>query len=95
MVLQQNSNVTFRGTAVPGSRITVKAGWIAKKSTVTTDAQGRWFSTVQTPAFGGPYSVTFTGDGVKEKSSVTLKDILVGEVWLCSGQSNMEMPVRG
>lgn len=95
MVLQQNSNVTFRGTAVPGSRITVKAGWTAKKSTVTTDAQGRWFSTVQTPAFGGPYSVTFSGDGVKEKSSVTLKDILVGEVWLCSGQSNMEMPVRG
>ena len=94
MVLQQNSNVTFRGVAVPSSRINVKTGW-GKSATATANSDGEWNVTVSTPSYGGPYTVTFKGDGIKEKTSCTISDVLIGEVWFCSGQSNMEMPVRG
>ncbi|MGG6548862.1 UNVERIFIED_CONTAM: sialate O-acetylesterase, partial [Prevotella sp. 15_C9] len=56
----------------------------------TADKNGAWKLTVATPEAGGPYTVTFD-DGTKK----TLNNILIGELWLCSGQSNMEMPMKG
>ena len=95
MVLQQNSQVTLHGNAAPNSKISIKPEWAAKAQTAVADENGCWSAQVATPSFGGPYSINFKGDGIKEKSGLKLSDVLIGEVWLCSGQSNMEMPVRG
>lgn len=85
MVLQQRSCATLWGEAEPGERIRITAGWLRKPLTVTADAGGRWRTQVPTTAAGGPYALTFRG-----KNAVVLKDVLLGEVWVCSGQSNME-----
>ncbi|MGV8829783.1 MAG: sialate O-acetylesterase [Breznakibacter sp.] len=90
MVLQQKSIVTFRGKAKPNSSVTLIAGWDNKKIVVTSDAEGTWSSNVVTPIYGGPFEILFD-DGETTK----LKGVLVGEVWFLSGQSNMEMPVKG
>ena len=90
MVLQQKSTVTFKGKANPNSNVTVIAGWDNKKIVANSDADGTWNATVATPSYGGPYDISFS-DGEKTK----LKDVLIGEVWFLSGQSNMEMPVMG
>ena len=90
MVLQQQSEVIFTGTAKANCKLTVVASWNQKKQSTVTDANGHWRIGVATPVAGGPYSIKFS-DG----DELTLKNILIGEVWFCSGQSNMEMPVRG
>lgn len=92
MVLQQQAQVEMRGTARPGSRVTVTPSWNKKsRVTATADASGAWNATLATPAAGGPYSITVADpDG-----SVELSDVLIGDVWVCGGQSNMEMPLRG
>ena len=64
--------------------------WSKDKTVVNADADGKWIAKVQTPVAGGPYEITFN-DGEK----LTLKNVLIGEVWICSGQSNMEMPMKG
>lgn len=90
MVLQQQSEVTFHGKASANSKITIEASWNHRKLTTRSDQHGNWNIQLPTPAAGGPYTITFS-DG----EALTLKNILLGEVWFCSGQSNMEMPVRG
>lgn len=90
MVLQQQSEVTFSGTATSGKRVQATASWNNKKIQTNVDAKGEWKLSLQTPVAGGPYSITFS-DG----EDPTLQNILIGEVWFCSGQSNMEMPVKG
>jgi sialate O-acetylesterase len=90
MVLQQQSDVQLWGWATAGSNVTIQISWNNKKYTVTTDAKGKWKTKVSTPSAGGPYTMVF-----REKNVVELKNILVGEVWVCSGQSNMEMPMKG
>ena len=91
MVLQQKTQAALFGKAEPGKTVTVKTSWDKKKVSTTADAEtGRWLVRVQTPSAGGPYEITIS-DGEK----VTLKDVLIGEVWFASGQSNMEMPVKG
>ena len=90
MVLQQESTVTFRGTAKPNAKVTINTGWNNKKVDTKSDNQGNWAADITTPSFGGPFDIVIT-DG----TSKTLNDVYVGEVWLCSGQSNMEMPMRG
>lgn len=91
MVLQQNTEVALWGKATPGRTVTVKAGWTDSKVRTTSDPQtGRWSVRIATPSAGGPYDISFS-DG----KTVTLKNVLIGEVWFCSGQSNMEMPVKG
>lgn len=90
MVLQQNTDAALWGTATPGAKVTVTPSWSGKKTVVTAGADGKWFVRVATPSASGPYEITFN-DGEK----LTLKNILVGEVWICSGQSNMEMQVKG
>ncbi|MCS2582948.1 sialate O-acetylesterase [Bacteroides sp. BFG-551] len=90
MVLQQQSEVTFSGTATSGKRVQAIASWDNKKVQTNVDTKGEWKLTLQTPRAGGPYSITFS-DGEELK----LQNILIGEVRFCSGQSNMEMPVKG
>jgi sialic acid-specific 9-O-acetylesterase len=90
MVLQQQSKVTFFGTAEKNKSVTVKTGWSGKTFRTQADANGKWSIEVKTPQAGGPYNICFS-DG----KELELKNVLLGEVWLCSGQSNMEMPVAG
>lgn len=90
MVLQQKSTLRIHGKATPKSDVTLQTGWSRAAVTVKSDARGHWYMEVATPKAGGPYELTFS-DG----EDVTLKNVLVGEVWLGSGQSNMEMPLAG
>ncbi|MEM7105535.1 MAG: sialate O-acetylesterase [Bacteroidota bacterium] len=90
MVLQQNSEVPFWGTASPGASVRVRASWDQDLTTVSNEI-GKWKIDVKTPPAGGPYHVAVSsGDSVFH-----INNVLIGEVWLCSGQSNMEMPLRG
>lgn len=91
MVLQRNDSVALWGGAKPDSKVTVTTGWDDNHYTVKADAAGKWSLKVATGEAGGPYTLTIS-DGAP---AVTLDNILLGEVWICSGQSNMEMPVKG
>ena len=92
MVLQQNSTVNIWGYAKPKAKVSVACDWIASKPvSVKADAEGVWIVPVAVPAASfDPHTVTIKCG----KEVVTLSNILFGEVWLCSGQSNMEWPVR-
>lgn len=90
MVLQQKSDAALWGSARPGTTVVISPSWSVSKIKVKTDAEGKWFTRVVTPASGGPYELTFD-DG----ELLTLTNVMIGEVWICSGQSNMEMPLRG
>ena len=89
MVLQQKENVAVWGTAT-GKKVTISTTWSKPKTVVTPGADGKWFARIPTPEAGGPYEVTFS-DGEK----TILHNVLIGEVWYCGGQSNMQMPMRG
>ena len=91
MIIQQNSEANLWGWDKPGTEVNVSTSWSAQKYTTKTDKSGKWAVKVQTPkASYTPLSITFD-DG----EQVTLNNILAGEVWVCAGQSNMEMPVKG
>ncbi len=90
MVLQQKTDITFYGDATKNKQLTVKTGWNGKEYYTEADGQGKWSLKIPTPAAGGPYEITFS-DGKK----LQLKNVMIGEVWFYSGQSNMEMPVAG
>lgn len=90
MVMQQQTNANLWGTATPKKEVRVTTGWDNKLYLATSDTQGHWKLSVKTPEAGGPYTITFD-DGVK----TTLSNILMGELWVCAGQSNMEMPMKG
>lgn len=92
MVLQRNSEVSLWGKAAPQSRVTIRTSWNDCKKSITADLNGDWKTTVHTDEAGGPYFITIS-DG--RNSKVSLKDVMLGEVWICGGQSNMEMPVKG
>jgi sialate O-acetylesterase len=89
MVLQQQSHATIWGVDKPNTKISVKGSW-GKEARTTADANGQWRLKLQTPAAGGPYTLVANGS-----TRVIVKNILVGEVWLCSGQSNMGMTLQG
>jgi len=84
MVLQQKCNVPIWGWAEAGEKIAVSTSW--KKSAKTTAGKdGKWKLKLKTPKAGGPYDITITGN-----NTVELENVLIGEVWVCSGQSNMQ-----
>ena len=92
MVMQQNAEAKIWGTASANAQITVTPSWNGKAYKAKADSQGNWEVMVQTPKGSyKAYAIAVKGDG----SSLQIKDVLVGEVWLASGQSNMEMPMRG
>lgn len=90
MVLQQKKSVPIWGRGTPGTSIVVRASW-KKEASARVGPDSLWKLTIRTPRAGGPYELEILHDG----TALTLKDILIGEVWLCSGQSNMEMPLEG
>lgn len=90
MVLQQQTNVAIWGWAKPSSKVRIITSWNKENYTVTSDQVGKWKVKVSTPSAGGPYNIELN-DGEK----LILTDVLIGEVWFCGGQSNMEMPMKG
>ncbi len=90
MVLEQKREVPVWGEGTPGTRITLKTSW-KKEASALVRPDGSWSLTVMTPRAGGPYEISV----VHDDSTTLIKNVLVGEVWLCSGQSNMEMPLEG
>jgi len=90
LVLQQKSAVQVWGWDKPSAIISLTNTWDKKIYKATAAADGRFTFKITTPAAGGPYTLT-----VNDGKAVTLSNILIGEVWICTGQSNMEMPVKG
>mgnify|MGYP000027946837 FL=1 len=88
MVLQQNTQVNVWGKAAPGEKVTVKASWLDKPVTAKAAANGKWTVKLKTPKATTNQSVTVSGE-----NEITINNVLIGEVWLCTGQSNMEFPV--
>ncbi|MDX1472076.1 MAG: sialate O-acetylesterase [Flavobacteriaceae bacterium] len=89
MVLQQKDSVPFWGTDQPEQMVSITTSWGAQ-ATVKTDSEGEWKTQLVTPAAGGPYDIYIAGTGKD-----TLKNVLIGEVWLAAGQSNMHIPLKG
>jgi sialate O-acetylesterase len=90
MVLQQDSQVPIWGWAGQFETVTVNGSWQKPGVSISTKAgeNGKWMVKLNTPKAGGPYTVTIEG-----KNKIVLKDVLIGEVWVCSGQSNMWFPM--
>lgn len=89
MVLQRNAVFKLGGKADKFTKLSVIATWNKKKFTCTSDENGSWKVAIPTGKAGGPYTLTVS-DG---KSTIVRKNIMLGEVWICSGQSNMEWNV--
>ena len=90
MVLQQQTTCIIWGWTEPGKKVIVHTPWDKKSHRATARKDGRFGVTIQTPKAGGPYDIWFQdGDFVK------LSNVMIGEVWICSGQSNMEMQMKG
>ena len=91
MVLQQKTNVNIWGKADAGKTIEVKPSWTSTITKATADKDGNWIAAIATPAASfTPYSIS-----ISDGEEVVLNNVLIGEVWLASGQSNMEMPLNG
>jgi alpha-L-fucosidase len=88
MVLQRETEVPLWGWADAGEHVHVKAPWLPDELTTTAGQDGSWRVRVRTPAAGGPFTLTIAG-----RNTLTLENVLIGEVWLCSGQSNMQWSV--
>lgn len=90
MVLQQKSNVSLWGEADNKTTVIVNTSWNNEEYTTKSDAEGKWRIKVKTPEAGDPYSIS-----ISDGETITINDILIGEVWFCSGQSNMEETMKG
>lgn len=90
MVLQQCDSIKLWGHGSSGTVIKITPSWGQKTYKTVVNEKGEWQVAVYTPSAGGPYNIVFD-DGDK----IILEDVLIGEVWLCSGQSNMGMPMKG
>ncbi len=91
MVLQRNSQITVWGTANPNQKLEIK--FLDQTLQTTADGEGKWSTQIKTGSAGGPYQIEVVAEDNGTK--VVLSDVMVGEVWLCSGQSNMEWPTSG
>ena len=90
MIIQQQTTMTLFGKAKPLKKVSIETSWNNQHYETKADAQGNWRVAVSTPTAGGPYRITLS-DGKK----TVLENVMAGEVWFCSGQSNMEMPIAG
>ena len=94
MVLQQDTEVKLWGTASAQKTVYVTTSWNNRQYTATADANGRWSILVSTPkASFDEYAITVSEN--KKAKDISFTGVLIGEVWLCAGQSNMEMPMKG
>ena len=91
MVLQQQTDARLWGWTKPGKTVKVTTSWNNESVKVKADKDGKWLLKVKTPkASYTPLTITFD-DG----ETTTISNVVSGEVWVCAGQSNMEMPVKG
>ncbi|MDZ7721518.1 MAG: glycosyl hydrolase family 2 [candidate division KSB1 bacterium] len=90
MVLQQQTAVPVWGTAEPGTAVVVKSEW-GETAETRADQDGHWFVELETVQADGPFTLTISAFN----DTIRIQDVMLGEVWLCSGQSNMEMPLAG
>ena len=90
MVLQQQSECNIWGWAEPGTRVCITTSWDKKGHNVMANKDGQFSLKVKTPEAGGPYFI-----GFKDKDYVQISNVMIGEVWICAGQSNMEMQMKG
>src|SRR5215831_10147053 len=88
MVLQRSKSIPVWGWADANEKITIQ--FDKQTKTVKADKNGKWMVRLDNESAGGPYQLTVTG-----KNIMVFNNVLVGEVWVCSGQSNMEMPIEG
>lgn len=91
MVLQQQTEAPVWGWADAGDVIEIQLGWTSEPVRTKAGPDGRWVAAVRTPSAGGPYDMLISNG----KEQIRLNGILIGEVWLCSGQSNMQWSVKG
>ena len=91
MVIQQSAEIHIWGWAEKNKTVEIIPSWTNTLVTVNSDGDGKWKTTIKTPTAGGPYTIRLKS----KEESITLKNVMVGEVWLASGQSNMEMPIKG
>ena len=89
MILQQKKSINIWGIDSAGTKIHVVSSW-GETSQATTSTNGKWKLQLTTPTAGGPHAITIKGSSI-----VTINDVLIGEVWVCSGQSNMQIPLSG
>ncbi len=89
MVLQRDTLATIWGWAEPGEQVMVKGDWQSYNLVCWGGKDGKWRVRLATPGASGPYKVTISG-----KNTIVLNDVMIGEVWVCSGQSNMEFALR-
>jgi len=86
MVLQQNTSAKLWGWGEPAEKLLVTTSWNNRTDSLKVDENGKWIISIPTPVAGGPYNITLKGH-----NTIVLQNVLIGEVWICSGQSNMEM----
>lgn len=91
MVLQQHTNAPIWGTTTPNTTVSIHPSWRKKPVTTKSDHNGHFLAHIATPKAGGPHHITIT----TPRTTITLQNVMTGEVWLCSGQSNMDMPIQG
>jgi len=90
MILQQQSEAAIWGWSENENKITIVPSWDNKVYEVKPDNSKKWKTKISTPKAGGPYEIK-----ISDGKEIIIKNVLIGEVWLCSGQSNMEMPMKG
>ena len=91
MVLQQNTLINMWGWADKGDSISIAVSWQEPIVTAKAGKDGKWKVPVQTPKAGGPYTIKISDHNY----SILIENVMIGEVWVCSGQSNMEFTIRG
>jgi len=90
MVLQQQTDAAIWGTATANKTVKVTTSWNKKSYSTKADSDGNWKLEVKTPSAGGPFSIV-----ISDGKTLKLNNVLIGEVWVCSGQSNMQMIMNG
>ncbi|HTN21430.1 MAG TPA: sialate O-acetylesterase [Pelobium sp.] len=90
MVLQQEAKVAIWGWSQSNNAVNLKTSWDKQNYSAKADKNGKWKVYVNTPKAGGPYEIN-----INDGKNLNLKNILIGEVWILGGQSNMEMPMKG
>lgn len=91
MVLQQNDDVAIWGSGTPGDEIKAQGSWSDAFVSTQAGENGQWRLSLPTPEAGGPYLLDIS----QSDTLISFSDVMIGEVWLASGQSNMEMPLTG
>lgn len=90
MVLQQQTDAAIWGKSAENETVKVTTSWNKRSYSTKSDVNGNWKLKVATPAAGGPFSIT-----ISDGKTLVLENVLIGEVWVCSGQSNMQMTMSG